>query len=775
MTPLFQPNQPQPRNPHLYHPDQGAKVQPTGQHTKTPHTATGLFALLDGLLGAKGTGAPPRLTNRTGDGKIRLGNLLIVKQLDYCLGKPICHRVTLALSAALLTLSFGVTTAEAAVTHKYEPVPSKEITAGVPAGTKVGPEPALTGPLTSVNAMAVDSGFLYIAEWKEGTNGIDRLDKFDASTGTFISQFPQVPSLHGNEMSVAVAHSSRDVYAAGEKSEVVAVFSEAGALEGLWTGLGSVGGLAVDNNNPLSLEDWAKGDVYVLNGNQAAVDVFKPGIKGAKGTEEAPEAAGPPLTGTCPSTGKTVGGTECAAGVEEVPFTQPRAVAVSQSTGEVLVLDHRTSEAGEGVDVVDVFKPTGLNQFVFVRQLTGTPNGGPWEAPSNEFTLHGVAAGVNGDIYVSEQNHVDQFNSEGVYEGHLSETPAGPFPGNVAGVAVDQASGGVYIGTRELAGVSADRDRWSALWDMQSRGGVAPRPSALSRFPSSCGCRPRVAASLRVFRDGAGGRGASRGGDDVERFAGDGLAQRLVVGGSQLQHARKRVEHHLPRLRDRMPLAEDAGHLGDRHDDPVAVGVLLVDDRQFERAGHGLSVAKAAQGGEGQARTQTIFTNPSCVADSKQPLPSNVSLVSDLGCRATGRSVIRRFIMAASDARQRPHQSTGMGSCRLAGGDTPAPGLIERDGVLLGSHRDIDDVSADAHQVLDELNGLDANAPRLSAKSPKQSHGFTAAEAAALSNPHATPAEQDGSPTTPPAATQPAAVRTQSRQSPVNATGGTDK
>jgi hypothetical protein len=447
VTPLFQPNQLHPHNPHLYHPNQGAKVQPTGQHTKTPHTATGLFALLRGLIRAGGSGAPPRLTNRTGDGKIRLGNLLIVKQLDYCLGKLICHRLGFALSAALLTLSFGVTTAEAAVTHKYEPVPSKEITAGVPSGTKVGPEPALTGLLTGVQAMAADSGHLYVAEKVEGTATF-RTDAFNGVTGAFELQFEQVPGLPQPDQGVAVAHASHDVYVAG--SEGIAVFSEAGVLRGIWraAGLGG-GGVAVDNNLS-SFEDWAAGDVYAPNQPEHAVDLFKPGIKGAKGVEEAPEAAGPPLTGTCPSTGKTVGGTECAAGVEEVPFASPLAVAVSQSTGEVLVLDQREREGGGLVDVVDVFKPVkplALGEFVFVRQLTGTPNGGAWESPGGSPVLHGVAAGAGGDIYVSEGTRVDQFNAEGVYQGRLSETPAGPFPGHVAGVAVDQASGGVYVGT----------------------------------------------------------------------------------------------------------------------------------------------------------------------------------------------------------------------------------------------------------------------------------------------------------------------------------------
>jgi WD40-like Beta Propeller Repeat len=494
MTPLFQPNQLQPRNPHLYHPNQGAKVQPTGQHTKTPHTATGLFALLCDLLHLSGTGAggralnltpgtgvSPRLTNRTGDGKIRLGNLLIVKQLDYCLGKLICHRLTLALSAALLTLSFGVSAANAAIAHEFLPVPSKVITEGVPAETKVGSEPALTGPISSASAMAADSGHLFVSEHIEFTTTY-RTDRFNAVSGAFELQFEQVPGLVEPDSGVAVAEASHGVYVEG--AEGIAVYSEAGVLQGIWKAAGLGGGagrdgVAVDNHKP-GPEDWAADDVYAPDPRcvtvkvaktgayedsgctapsatkegefeiEHAVAVFKPGIKGAKGAEEAPEAAGPPLAGTCASEGETVGGLGCGPGPGElVPFTNPLGVAVSKSTGEVLVLDQREREGGGTRDVVDVFKPAGLSEFVFVRQLTGTPNGGLWEDPGGGLTgegaVHGVAAGAGGDIYVSEQHRVDQFNSEGVYVGRLSETSAGPFS-SVRGVAVDPVSGDLFVG-----------------------------------------------------------------------------------------------------------------------------------------------------------------------------------------------------------------------------------------------------------------------------------------------------------------------------------------
>jgi hypothetical protein len=308
--------------------------------------------------------------------------------------------------------------------------------------------------------MTIDSGHLYIAEHVIGTNNF-RLDEFGDATGAFLRQFPQDPAVAEADHGVAVAHASGDVYDAGGTS--VAVFSGAGVLQGTWTGLSAVGGVAVDN----SALHWPEGDVYVLGG--AEVDLFKPGIKGAIGSEEAPEAAAPPLLGTCPGEGETVGAPGCEPAAGLIPFTKPEALAVSQSTGEILVADQHEGN----VDVVDVFKPVeplpGLHEFQFVRQLTGTVNGA-WENSSTlpvQRRVTRIAAGAGGDIYVREkviriegtvdELFVDQFSSEGRFVGRLSGTPAGPFKGASAAdqsgsVAVDPASGDVFVGNFEATG-----------------------------------------------------------------------------------------------------------------------------------------------------------------------------------------------------------------------------------------------------------------------------------------------------------------------------------
>jgi hypothetical protein len=355
-------------------------------------------------------------------------------------------RLALALLLALgVLLALSVALAQATITHEFLPKPSEEITKGVPEGAKVGSEPALTGPFTGLQTMAVESGDLYVAEKVEGTAN-ERLDEFNDSTGAFVAQFPQAP-VHEADAGVAIA-SSGDVYDAGYGG--VAVFSNAGTLLGVWR-VGpspSSEDIAVDNaSSILDPEDWAAGDVYVVNRAEAAVDVFKPGVHSPEEAPEPAEAARVPLKGTCPLEGETVGGSGCE-GAQIVSFTSPRAVAVSQSSGEVLVLDERKSASGPAVDVVDVFKPVkplALGEFEFVRQLTGTPSG-PWEGAP----VQSMAVGVGGDIYIAEGSDVDQFSSEGEYEGRLSATPTGPFGnGYVTSVAVDLESGDVYVGERE--------------------------------------------------------------------------------------------------------------------------------------------------------------------------------------------------------------------------------------------------------------------------------------------------------------------------------------
>lgn len=335
--------------------------------------------------------------------------------------------------------------ARGAVLHHYLPEVSKTISEGVPASSGA----PLPGLVTGSGSMAVDSGHLWVAEAIQGTNST-RIDEFDAGTGAFVSQFPQVPSLSYLFQGVAVAHANGDVYVAGDEKREgrVAVFNAAGGLLGVWTGADTPGeakafgcfecngpgGVAVDN----SVSGPAAGDVYVSSPALRVVDVFrKPEVDGK---EPSVENVGQ-LTGTCP-----VEGTTCAPG-ETIPFHSPEKVAVDGSSGHLLVLDSASEEVeGRTISrsVVDVFEPELLGGYVFVRQI---------KLPVGEQASNLAVDGGSGEIYVagktqsSDLGFVDQFSPVGVFLGRITgeDTPGGDIR-TLQSLAVDPESHDVYLG-----------------------------------------------------------------------------------------------------------------------------------------------------------------------------------------------------------------------------------------------------------------------------------------------------------------------------------------
>jgi hypothetical protein len=319
--------------------------------------------------------------------------------------------------------------ARAAITHDY----LSQITE-VPAGSGA----ALPGPLIQPKGLAVDGGELYVAD---GSQSEYRIDKFDASSGVFVSQFPQVASLSYLHQGIAIGHATgeTEVYVPGDllgtHEGSIAVFGAGGSLLATWRGTDTpsgaagfgcfqcqgTGDVAVDNSADPG--DWAAGDMYVTDPDHAVVDVFKPGLGGK-------EEYVRQLTGT------EVG----------VPFREPTQVAVDQSNGDVLVVD--------GSNAVDVFEPTVLGEYVFVRALTATPNG-PFGS-----VVDVAVDSSDGDVYVADASgSVDEFDSTGSYLGDLTETPAGSFSankGSVASVGVDSSTGNVYVGTRNSEDAKID-------------------------------------------------------------------------------------------------------------------------------------------------------------------------------------------------------------------------------------------------------------------------------------------------------------------------------
>jgi hypothetical protein len=329
------------------------------------------------------------------------------------------RRLTLTTLASLCALvglfAFSDLLALAAVTHKY----LSQITE-VPASSGA----AIPGPLHQMESMTVDSGHLWIAEQIEGKS---RVDEFDGSTGAFVSQpiHAEPPTSYGGG-GIALGHATGvpEVYV-GESvggEAAVAVFDESGTSQATWTGadipggsFGFVGDVAVDNST--SLSDWAAGDVYVTVPGQQAIDVFHPEAGGK-------EKYVTRLTG--------ISLTE--------PFQFPFKVAVSGVNGDVVVLD-------VGAHAVDIFEPTVLGEYVFVRKITGP-------APSGKFAqgIYNLAVdGGSGEIYVTEEIAgsmvISQFDSTGAYLGHFTgaDTPAGGISDTYS-FAVDSASHRVYVG-----------------------------------------------------------------------------------------------------------------------------------------------------------------------------------------------------------------------------------------------------------------------------------------------------------------------------------------
>jgi WD40-like Beta Propeller Repeat len=350
----------------------------------------------------------------------------------------IARRLTLASLASLCVLAGGPllagTAAQAAVVHNY----LSQVTE-VPAKGPHGETVALSGPLSEARAMTVDSGRLFVAD-KISRYAVRppepeiRLDRFGASAGGFESQLAHSIGEPGElalEFGVAVGHSTGEavLYAGGveegsSEPGVVAVLGESGGLLATWTGADTPSGsfgyygvndVAVDDDPTSLLGDWAAGDVYVADKAQNVVYVYKRPEAGGKDEETAPVKE---ITGIEPG----------------VPFSGLRGVAVDESNGEVFVADGK---------VVDVFKPSVLDEYEFVRQIVGPEPGVFFERQVN-----GVAVdGGNGDFYVWEVagSAVYEFSSEGVYLGRLTGTPVGPF-GAVESVAVDPVSHDVYVG-----------------------------------------------------------------------------------------------------------------------------------------------------------------------------------------------------------------------------------------------------------------------------------------------------------------------------------------
>jgi DNA-binding beta-propeller fold protein YncE len=224
--------------------------------------------------------------------------------------------------------------------------------------------------------------------------------------------------------SVAVDDFNHDTYVADLKAGVVDVFDAGGvqlqSIDGSATPAGSFGGggVSVAANN-------GTGDVYVLDSTHSVIDEF--------------DSSGAYL---CQITGSaTPSASECngSAGSDTPAHglsSRPRDVVLDQTTGEVYVLD---TERG----VVDVFGVSG--EYLRQVSLSSAPEGFPVG-----FAYASIAvSGFNGHLYVADflGGRVFEFDASGSYVATWtgSDTPAQSFEPGELSVAVDDASGDVYI------------------------------------------------------------------------------------------------------------------------------------------------------------------------------------------------------------------------------------------------------------------------------------------------------------------------------------------
>jgi hypothetical protein len=363
-------------------------------------------------------------------------------------------------------LVFTVASVSAALIHEYLPPEITEVPKGC--GASESEPPCISGPLVGFGRMTVDSGHVWVAEGKD-------LDEFEASTGVFLAQFPGEPSVSYSPSGaggIAVGQPAGGeplIYAqqsSGGK-EAVAVLSEKGALEATWTGaetppksFGMMKGVAADDSTEAL--DEGKGNVYVIGFKEnersgaaiePAVDVFRPGASGAE--HYVGQIAGPETPCVYGEAGCVNPATHepCAEGEAGCVklFVFPRAVAVDQANGDLVVLDGKNDAI-----VADVFEPAPMGAFKFVRQIAG---------PQGSFKAFGVSAvavdPVNGDIYIATEiktgpgerefaSFIEQFGPEGAYLARI------------AGTALPQGSFGEGIRSLSVEPVSEDLDLYAA-------------------------------------------------------------------------------------------------------------------------------------------------------------------------------------------------------------------------------------------------------------------------------------------------------------------------
>jgi hypothetical protein len=224
-------------------------------------------------------------------------------------------------------------------------------------------------------------------------------------------------------------------------------------------------GVAVDRSG-----DSSRGDVYVADlGNQrvekfGSVGNFLLAVgKEVNGTKVKEAAEGKSVSEAEENVCSASSGDACQAGKEgsgNHEFSFPLGVGVDPASGDVYVQDfanqrvEKYTPAGELLLMFggSVNKTTGGNVCTAVEVCQAGATAAAGEAGEGKFHAWAigalVAVGPSGTVYVGDENRVQEFESNGVYQGQI-ELPAG---GKVLALAVDGA-GNVYVKDEAAAGV----------------------------------------------------------------------------------------------------------------------------------------------------------------------------------------------------------------------------------------------------------------------------------------------------------------------------------
>jgi DNA-binding beta-propeller fold protein YncE len=360
-------------------------VKTTEHARKSPAAKTGTFATRGGLLRGGGSGAP----------SLRL--------LATCLG--------LALLVAGLAIP-----SDASAAVKYPQL-----------GEIVGPTPGehFTGLNSESVAVNNKNGHIYVAD-----SGAHRVYNFASSADTSPTVWDGTSTPAGEfegKLALAADNSSGDVYVADSGHKVIDKFDSVGNLiesfgdtegtpDGQLAGLKAPAGsfsLPFFGSFGIAV-DQAGGELYAIDSGHQLIDVFNSSGAYLRSISD-PEAIAEGLFGC--------GGN----------FTD--GIAVNATSGHIFVSDSC---------------PEKVYEFNAAGKFLSLWNGNDKPLPSSKTPAEGFSGYVSvalnntsGDLYISAsfQEVVDRFDSSGEFKDQITGTPGGQGPG----IAVDQASGDVYV------------------------------------------------------------------------------------------------------------------------------------------------------------------------------------------------------------------------------------------------------------------------------------------------------------------------------------------